>query len=124
MHFLTAAFPGTGVDLLKDPTWNRPVNLLKVLDLGYTYATSAGSMSRRKRKTTGKPTPDLPTPAIPISELRQMISSRHATQPQINLWENDGLCFFESSKLTEKQLEQCIRRRTVVSSYASGLHLN
>ena len=122
MHFLTAAFPGTGVDLLKDPEWDRPVNLLKVLDMGYTYAQSTSSRSRRKKKATSKPKPnDVPAPDIPVSELRQMIASRHPTQLQIGQWDFDGQCRFESSRLTAEQLDLCIRRGILVSSHVSSI---
>ena len=52
MNFLTAAYP-LGPDLLKESAWRQPKNVLKVGNLGYTYAQSSGTLfGRKKRQST------------------------------------------------------------------------
>ena len=114
MGFLTATYPSPAVLLLKQPTWNRPVNLLKVGDLGYTYDQSSGpTFGRRKRATY-----TVPAPQLSVSVLRQAIASRHPSKLQIAQWDFDTQCWFESDRLTPSQQDLCIRRGIVVSLHS------
>jgi tyrosinase len=111
MGFLTAAYPSPSVPLLKQPTWNRPVNLLRVGDLGYTYDQSSGpTFGRRKRATY-----TVPAPQLSVALLRKAIAGRHPSRLEIDQWDFDTQCWFESDGLTASQKDLCVRRDIVVS---------
>ena len=142
MSFLTAAYP-LGPDLLKESAWRRPKNVLKVGNLGYTYAQSSGTPFGRKKGlatrladssikkliphdttmkelfTTERPyTPELD---LSVSTIRAMIASRHPTRQQVVQWDFDTRCWFESDLLTPSQRAQCIDRGIIVSAHAFAL---
>ena len=142
MNFLTAAYPG-GTDLLKESAWRRPKNVLKVGNLGYTYAQSSGTpFGRKKRQSTRLAVssikrliphdtkieelftterPYTPEPDLSVSTIRAMIASRRPTRQQVVQWDFDTQCWFESDLLTPSQRAQCIHRGIIVSAHAFAL---
>ena len=101
MQHLTSVYPGTNSPLLSKPDWTRPVNLLKVTDLGYTY-DSSGSIShvdRRRRAVS--------TDADQIHS--SLLNSIALTGSQVEQKDFDAQCSFLSDSLSASQLETCVR---------------
>ena len=100
MNHLSLTYPETTTQLLPQSTWNRPINLLKVTALGYTYD---------ERKSL--------LPSATVSALRRNLSSSQDLQTEAN----DIQCFFLSDLLSPAQMTECVRRRATPGvRFASG----
>ena len=113
MRHLTAVYPGTNRPLLSKPDWIRPVNLLKITDLGYTYDSSGSifHVDRRRRSDS--------TDADQIHSA--LLNGSALTDSQVQQQEFDAQCGFLSDSLDASQLDTCIRRgKTPGVRLASG----
>ena len=125
MNQLAATYPGTTTTPLANANWNRPVNLLKVADLGYTYEDSSGSIfqGRRRRQLihNGTETPVVSPGKIYVDERLMSVASiksavlnrRQLTSAQVRQLKKDVQCRFENDLLTPSQVSKCIRRGTM-----------
>ena len=96
MQHLSAVYPGTNRPLLSKPDSIRPVNLLKVTDLGYTYDSSESIFHVHRRRS-------------------ETIAADQTQQ------DFDLQCSFRSDVLSASQLDTCVRRRTTTGvRLASG----
>jgi tyrosinase len=112
MGFLTATYPSPSIPLLKQPTWNRPANLLDVTKLGYTYDRSGDrTFGRRKRATY-----TVPARQFSVASVRQAIAGGHPSRSLIAQYDFDTQCLFESDALTPSQQDLCVRRNIMVWS--------
>ena len=124
MNQLAATYPGTTTPLLANANWNRPVNLLKVVDLGYTYEDSSGTIfqGRRRRqlnlnvnvtKAAFDVSPRIDASGTSVASLKSaVLNRRKLTSAQVQQLKKDGQCRFQNDRLTPSQVSECVRRGT------------
>ncbi|XP_065845415.1 uncharacterized protein [Oscarella lobularis] len=104
MKYLSLTYPETTTPLLPQPTWNRPINLLKVTALGYTYDERKSLLQQNGQPPTFHPS-------------ATNLSSSQVLQTEAN----DIQCFFLSDLLSPAQMTECVRRRATPGvRFASG----